>query len=490
MTSKYTRVSTWLVLSLLISGLAIRILALDAQSLTMDECVEREIARMPIAEVIHFGNSFPPAYSLLAKAALAVHDGLVVTRLLSVVFGLALLATLYFSLRTFENRTVAWFVTLCGSVSPFVIFYSLEGRAYMLYFLLAGLAIWLAMRLADHGKASDYFWFILVGVIGGYVHYFFSLVLVAVFVAACVVHGIAGMKRLVIAGIVIGLCCLPLLLLVGNDFHFQRDLRVPRPMSIASVGYTLFSYFSGYSLGPSQRELHVLSGSQAAKAALPWLLVTFVFVGPLFLLGLPRSFSDRKGISWVCLLLIPFTLVGLSTVFLGLTFNPRFLVWLWIPTVVVVARGWNAVPNRLQVISALGLAVVSAAALINRYHVDSYRNEDAQAVIEFVHRQTDAGPVAVIAGYMNDPLKAHNDKGIELIRILDLSDPNGSLEIAGDQLQGLAATGPYFLAYSRPFHGDPAGELLEAANPTGAEPVFTTAGFRVFLCNEKLSAGE
>ena len=42
----------------------------------------------------------------------------------------------------------------------------------------------------------------------------------------------------------------------------------------AAAGYAVFSFLSGYAVGPSPRELHTISAGRAVAKLAPWLLLS------------------------------------------------------------------------------------------------------------------------------------------------------------------------------------------------------------------------
>ena len=81
---------------------------------------------------------------------------------------------------------------------------------------------------------------------------------------------------------------LPLLALIGPDLALQAGYPGQTGFGVAQWGYTYFSFLSGFTLGPSMRDLHTLSAVDAARQSLPWLAVLGLVAGPLAYRGLSR----------------------------------------------------------------------------------------------------------------------------------------------------------------------------------------------------------
>lgn len=472
---------TWSLTAIMLLAIAIRLIGLSMQSLTMDECFERDRTEMTIGELIHDPNSFPPLYHLILNAWLVIDDSEFALRTFSVVCGLLALWSLWWIVRRVIGEDVAWWALLIGACSPFHVFYSQEGRVYMLYLLLALLAVGFFLRWARDGSAWDCAGFVAVAVVGGYVHYFFAIVLLTLGLIAFYACGTQFVfKRLVPVAVVIGILCVPLLLLVQNDLTYQLSLHAPRPLNVASAGYTYFSLASGYTLGVSRSELHMMTTSEAIRSTIPWAIGVGAVIVPLLLLGIWHLRKHWSLSVWIGLLTLPVILLVTLCVVLGLTYNTRFLVWLWIPYCVLLAAGFCAIRRPvLRIAMFCPLAILSGLALYNRHAVAAYINEDMRSAAAFV-RQDPQRPVLVCAAYMLRPLQFYLDDQMQAFAV-GPSRPNLSIDAA--TMEELRQR-PIWLVYSREFHGDPDGKLLEyyTGSPDPV-PDHVAAGVRLFKCD-------
>ena len=463
-------------------ALAIRLIGFTTQSISMDEAVELGIAAFPVDELITFGNSFPPLYHLLLKAWTGVCTSIFAGRILSLVLSLLSIVAVY--RLAFENagHKVAVVTLALAVISPFHTFYSQDGRAYMLYFLLAVLAFLTATRLAREYSRWNLAAFVLVSVIGGYTHYYFAIVLVAVACGVVASFGIKQIPRFAISAVVIGVLCIPVVFLLKNDLEFQTNLRAARPLNIVSGGYTFFSFASGYSLGPSKTELHTTPPQEAILQALPWMAAVALAYGIPFIAGCLAL--GRKLSFWLVLLIAPLVLLFVCCQTLGLTYNPRFAIWLWVPFIVICAAGISRLSSKSAVAISVLLIAVSAAAIGNRQFVDRYKNVDVAAVAEFVQEKViDSGdklPLVVCSGYMEYPFQAYLDPDeFKIVPTVDVTYKEGSTEAAIKTCEEQAPTGFWF-AYARAFHGDPDGQILNTVLGFEAKLVLESAGIKLY----------
>ena len=472
---------SWSLTAIMLLATVIRLIGLSTQSFTMDECFERDRTEMTIPDVIHDPNSFPPLYHLLLKVWLAVDNSEMALRTFSVICGLLALWSLWWIVRRAINEDVAWWALLIGACSPFHVLYSQEGRVYMLYLLLALLAVGFLLRWARDGSAWDRAGFVTVAVVGGYVHYFFAIVLVTLGLIAFYAFGFRFVfRRLLPVAIVIGVLCSPLLLLVKNDLTYQLSLHAPRPLNAASAGYTYFSLASGYTLGVSRAELHTITSREAVRRTVPWAIAMGAVIVPLLLLGTWHLRKHWTLAIWLGLLTVPVILLVSFCVLFGLTYNTRFLIWLWIPYCVLLAAGFCRIQGpRLRIAMFCPLAIFSGLAIYNRHAVPAYVNEDVRSAAAFMLEDPQR-PVLVCSAYMLRPLQAYLGGRMQA---LALGPSKADISVDAATMEEYRHR-PIWLMYSREFHGDPSGELLEfytgSRNPT---PALVAAGVRVFKCD-------
>lgn len=121
-----------LVILLAAGAFALRIHAIDRESLWLDEGYTLLFSHLPLGKLITVGGAHehPPLYYLVLHALYAVHDSYLLPRLLSAVAGaLAVLATAALGRRLFGAATGLLAGALV-TISPFQVWYSRDGRDY------------------------------------------------------------------------------------------------------------------------------------------------------------------------------------------------------------------------------------------------------------------------------------------------------------------------------------------------------------------------
>lgn len=379
---------------ILLLAVAARSYGLASQSLTADECFELETAGQSIREIIFASNSFPPLYHLLLKGWMFFDQGPNASRNLAFVIGILTLGVFWRLMVEAANRKTAIVALSLAAASPFHVYYSQEGRAYGLFLLLAILAVLYGLRLIrevgseweSEGKWArirDRFAFVAVSVAGGFTHYYFIGVLVSIALGGIAVKGFrATRKQFLPLALFVGVLTIPLFFLLPSDLENQRTLSASSPGGLTAIGYTFFSYESGYTLGPSQAQLQEMSEAEATRSVIRWVGCVGVVVGCLIPLGC-LYFQRRNELAyWLVLLTVPFIFVGLLSLILGVNFNPRFVIFCWVPYCLLIATGFQSLLPKPRLALGIALAAIYGLALFNRHHVPEYQNVAAPVPAE------------------------------------------------------------------------------------------------------------
>jgi hypothetical protein len=448
---------------ILLLALALRLLGLQGQSFSMDELAELAIARLPPAEIVRVADGFPPLYHLLLHAWLTIFQSDASARWLSAILGTAAVWVVGRIGSEAGGQTVGLWTALLVATSPFQIWHSQEARAYALYDLLAAGALWAWFRVLRTDLPSAWIGYVATAWAGLLTHYHFAILLLVNLVLLGTERDVRPNRRVVLAHGALALLSLPVLWLLRGDMSAERSAPFATSFHPAAAGYTLFSFLSGYALGPSPRELHGMAAREALLAALPWVLLSGASAAILLLRGL-QTLGTRL---WSCRLivttLLPIVLLVAVAGLAGVTFQVRHLLWAAIPLLVVLGAGCSTHPGR----PAVGAAVLTLLALfaISRYHrlaLPQYQNEDVRALAAYLRPTDPSIPVLVLSGYMADPVRYYLPDSWNVVALPEPSADTG----LGPTLGKIDSTAPrgkrFWLAYTREFHGDPGGRLIDS----------------------------
>jgi 4-amino-4-deoxy-L-arabinose transferase-like glycosyltransferase len=472
---------------ILLVATVLRLGQLNAQSLSMDEARDLEIARGGVASLGASENRFPPLYHVLLSTWLKVVPWDATGRGLSALLGVLTVLAMGGLGRELGGSAAGLWAALLAAVSPFLVWYSLEARAYALYLLVAAVALWQFAAAMKDDASRHWIAFAIACIAGAYTHYYFGLLI-----------ALAGLMILVSARLrpspVLGLCTfgviaagtLPSLWLLKNDLDQPWGYARNSEFSLAALGYTYFSYLSGYTLGPSLRELHTVSGGEAAMRAAPWLAAIGASMAILIWQALANASARLRRRYAGCLVVFciaPAAIIGIVSELAAFGYNVRHAQWAVFPLIVALAMGAAyGRPRWLSVSAVAVLLACFAAALAYRLVDENHRVEDARAVAAYITAHDRQAPTFVLSGYMRLPLAAYMGGDQEPIALPDAGDGENADRRAVDRVRQSASTGQRFwLAYTREFHGDPQGVQLAALeNAFELKHVAAFAGFRLF----------
>ena len=352
--------------AIVVLAAALRFAGLDTQSFWLDEAFTRLLVREDLGEMLDNlpdSESTPPLYYVLvwmwAKLFGSGEAGL---RSLSAVFGTATVPVAYLVGREIASRSAGLVLALLTAVSPFLVWYSQEARAYALAILLVALSVLFTSRAAREPRRMPLAGWALTAAAALLTHYF------ALFVIAAEIAWLhrAGLRRTlafsVLPVVAAGVGLVPLALdqrdnggaQVGDASIASRLGDVPREFLVGEFG------------GPV-RGLAPLAAVLIAAA----LVVAAVRVAP--------ELRQRA--------LAPIALGaaavagGLAAAVIGFDFlTPRHLAVAWIPLFAGAAVAFAATRATLAAglaLAAVFLVVTIAIPLTPRLQRDDWRSAAA-----------------------------------------------------------------------------------------------------------------
>jgi hypothetical protein len=477
----------WGIAAMLLVAAVVRFGQLNAQSLTSDEVKDLAMARGGVAALAESEDRFPPLYHALLGAWLRVVPWDTTGRGFSAVCGVLTVAAIAGLGGVLGGRRAALCAGGLAAVAPLAVWYSVEARAYGLYMLLATVALWQFTAAMKSNAARHWAAFAAAAIAGAYAHYYFGLL---VALAGIVWLGARprgdALRRGLATFAVIAVATAPSLWLLNNDLDQPWGYARTSRFSVPALGYTYFSYLSGYTLGPSLGELHTMTQWDAAADAAPWMIVVGFGTAVLLMLGL-RSLppNDRwRAIGWAAAFcLAPAAIIGAVSGAAGFGYNVRHAVWAFTP--LATALGVGAAHGRPRWLAWAAVGVVGAAfavAHVNRLRTLAHANEDIRSAGAFLTEHGAPVPTFVLSGYMDKPLTVYLPADWPVIALPDAgAEPDAAVGAVAAVRARVRAGETFWLIYTREFHGDPRGELLAAIeHEFDLEQVATLAGVHVY----------
>ncbi len=399
---------------ILLTGFALRLYRLGAQSLWYDETVSAVLAKKSaLALIAHTARDIhPPGYYLLLHgwALLAGYTEFALA-FFSLLFGVLLIAATYqLGVRLVGRRGALWGAALVA-FSPYNLWYSQEVRMYTLGAFLGVLVVYFALRVWG-GDGQFHQWvnerhrktvllcYVLTAALGLYVLYYFAFLLLALNLFLLVVlwqHGYSWQRfrDWLLANIAVVALYLPWIPVAWRQ---ATNPPVPPWRSAIPLWKIAVESWTALSLGES-----------VSPGQVWWVLVV---VGVLFVLGLKAVSSLRRRILLVALPFLPLAIILLVPLLTGsplyhvrylFTYAPAFyliigagLAWLW----------------QQRRVLALGGALVwlagSTLAIFQLHTNPLYAADDLRGAVQFLQEKWHPGDVILVnAGYTYTALQVY-----------------------------------------------------------------------------------
>lgn len=474
---------------IVLAALAWHAVSLPWQSLFVDEIAELRHTRLGATGVWNNPDSMPPLFTYLLQGWLAIGGSDDAARWLPALCGVASILAVWQLGRELVDAPTGVAAAALWAINPLQLYYSQLVRCYALLALLVAVAMWLFYRGQRTNSWRDWLGFAVASAAGMFTHYYFAILLAIAFgVLVLDRRGWQG-TRPTVAFALAGLLATPILSCLKKDFEFQHDMREPRSLNAAALGYTYFSLLGGYSLGPSPAELHALPARDAALEALPWAAALGAAALPLFVVGALTLAQRGRLWSLAAFLFGPVLIVGAAGWATGITYNVRHIAWCGVPLAVWLGAGAAQALQRRWLIPAVG--IVAALMLLADYQrnwLPRYQNEDVRSAAAYLAREAAGERVFFLSDYMAGAFRYYAPTAAQYA---ELPEPGVLSRVVTDEAtareaatraRSLVEPGRRsWLVYSREFHGDPRGLLLEQLEREFAlAPEAEFAGVRVF----------
>ena len=450
-----------------------RVWRLGSQSLWIDELFTLGRSgvggSLTLADLVQ--NVHGAFYSLIVFATTRLAgDSEWALRLPSALCGVAMVPVMAMLADAWVGREAVKPATWLTALSPFMVWYSQEARAYMLLMLCACLSAVAMLRLRREpawAPAAGWLGTAWAGLLSSFS---FALLLPLELEWWRTARTTPG-RRLAgaaIVGAVLLALTSPWILEAVRTWDFHRlapgpettgaPLRGQTTFHAAAIPFALHAFAVGFTLGPSLRELR--AGDPAATLArhageLVAVALVFGALGVAGLAALARRGRLREAALW---LLVPALLVSFFALRNFKTFNPRYLAVSMPAFLLVLAAGLADLGRRWRVAFVLAIAALWAVSLAQHYFVPAYGKEDYRGTAALLAREGRAGERVLALGavepvfhYYRGPLPASS---------VWLGYAATPARLESKMAQALGGARGAWLVLSRPEELDPGGAFV------------------------------
>jgi 4-amino-4-deoxy-L-arabinose transferase-like glycosyltransferase len=475
-------------------GAVLRLYSLTGQSLWVDELLTWQMIRpgVPAGFIEQILDSIQgPLYMAVIWPLVRLQDSALMLRLPAAIAGIATIPLFGLVVSRLLGGRAARLAVLLLALNPFHVWYSQESRGYsllMMFSVLMALAILaLGRRKSGYGLAllfalasAGAVWSNLGGI----------FLWLGMGLGVLLFHFPANRRQWILWGLAFGagmLLVSPWLLKASGIWAVDRvlpgsglgeSLRGETTFSPLAWPYTLQTFFYGYSLGPSLRELHQPDRMAVLRTALPVLVLGAVPVGLGLVAGLFRI--DRKRgqlIVWIIVPMLILTLLALRNV---KPWNPRYLAMVFPWVLAFTAYGLASLPRRAGLAATLLLSCLTLWSLGGYYWNGRYFKADVRAAATQLETSNPEGD-PILVPVVTSVFKYYYKGSGEVIDTYGLPVLGGSQDAEEFCDRVLAGRTKCWLVLAREWYFDPGGHLPRALSRRGHLRLETTAaGVRVY----------
>ena len=255
--------------------------------------------------------------------------------LLGNLIGVAAVAAL--ARRLFHDDRVAYLAAFLWAINPFLIWHAQDVRNYALWASFSPLAMWLFLRAADLNRPRDWVLYVLAEIVALNTFFLEAFFLPVQALYLLLRHRSRPVvRRALFAWAVLVVLLIPwfvqIWFLSGSGYEGNTERSTP---------LRLFSWFL-----PT-----LLTGD---RLALPWNVYLYLAVGVSFILVLIRGMRERWVLAWIAVPALFLLIIGTRMSI----FDPRYLIAITAPLLLVLARSVTLPPPRRMWIAGFSLALI------------------------------------------------------------------------------------------------------------------------------------
>ncbi|MGB8220611.1 MAG: glycosyltransferase family 39 protein [Methanoregula sp.] len=384
-------IQTLIVLTII--GFFLRFYNLGYNSLWLDEASTYSISIKSFADIWQVtasGEFNPPLFYWAEHVMLMLGNNEFILRFIPALLGVLTIPLFYLIGKEFLDRNAGIIAAAACTVSPFLIYYSQEARAYMMMLFFIALATFFFLRAMKSCSLAHWALFGVFSALAFWAH-FYALVMIGTLVLCALVEWAPHIRSelanltMLVAGIIVFVALSLPLIIVTLQLFVLRTSSAPT-YGIQGLGI-IFETF-----------IQVAGMNDIAM----YLLVA------LFIVGILQAFriGKNKGIFLVLITVLTFVISYILS--FKMPMLPRYLIFLSIVFFLGIAVSYQLVYslwNTKAVVYGfiVVLFVISAPVLAGYY--SGYSKEDWRGFSEALQQKASPGDVVVaVPGYISQPL--------------------------------------------------------------------------------------
>jgi mannosyltransferase len=381
-----------ILISLTIVGGFLRFYNLGFNSLWLDEGTTYSVSVNTFAGIWQAVISWdfsPPLFYWIEHVMLMFGNNEAILRFVPAILGILTIPLMYFVGKEIMDRNVGIIAAAAATVSPFLIYYSQEARAYSMTVFFIAFAMVFYLRALKNNDIKNWAVFGLLSALSFWSHYYVFILITAFVLYALALQvmniqkNIKKIGMILLAIVLFCLASLPIILVIIQRFI----VRIAEAPKFGAQGFDIIYH-----------TLLQISGSSEI------LLVLYIF---LFIVGMVHIYLTNKKQVLFLIWLLLFTFIISYILSYKLPMNPRYLLFLILPFYLGVAASYGmfyrlwGTPGIVYALMAI-LVIVNVPALTNYY--SGYSKEDWRGFSGQILNMTQPGDkIVLVPGYMSLP---------------------------------------------------------------------------------------
>ena len=377
---------------LTIIGFFLRFYNLGYNSLWLDEATTYLTSIQSLVSIwqVSPGEFSPPLFFWVEHIMLMFGNNEFILRFIPALLGVLTIPLYYVIGKEFLDRNTGIIAAAACAISPFLIYYSQEARAYMMMLFFLALATIFFLKAM---KSSSLTHWVLFGVFSAlaFWSHFYAIVMIVALVLFAVIEWmpqirteLTNLKMLVLGLVVFVVLCFPLIL-VSLQLLIARTASAPT-YGIQGLGIILETFIQVAGMND----------------------ITMYLLVALFIFGMIQAFriGKNKGIFLVLITVLTFVISDILS--FKMPMLPRYLIFISIVFFLGIAVSYqlvNSLWNSKVVVYGfiVVLFVISAPVLAGYY--SGYSKDDWRGFSESLQQKTIPGDVVVsVPAYIDQPL--------------------------------------------------------------------------------------
>lgn len=392
----------------------LRLFRLGHSSLWVDEIITwysvQNVA--PSLRTLLHEDVHGPLYSLLLTAWMHVAgDGEWALRFPSVVFGTLLVPAIAWFAGRWLGREARVPAAWLAAGAPFLVWYGQEARNYSLLILCVTVGGALLLGMRERIAAGPLLAYAVTAIAGLLSNLSFAF-LGPLHLSWWLGDPARRRTRIVLVAVLVvlvGLAMIPWLGSIRGAWDWQRlnplrtapahegELRPGSTFHAVAVPWAFQTFATGYTLGPSLRELRQGRSWSTIAPFAPELAAAALVFGGLTVAGLVALRRRGRLGEGLLALVVPVVIVSYFAIQNFKTFHPRYLAIVVPALIAIWAAGWADLRGRRRALVATAVAALWALSLYRMYFDPRYEKDDLRSAARVLRDHGRPGEVVVAA---------------------------------------------------------------------------------------------